>query len=194
MKKAFILILFVAGILTSASAQVMHGPVAGVNFANVAGDDAKDNSMITGFHAGWFVNFRLAEKITLQPQATFSVKGTDFDLGDKTLPLKFYYIEVPVLARYHFGNGLHFDLGPYAAFLMSATLDGNSEFNNEKISDGYKSTDFGGVAGVGYELSNGLGFLLSYHLGLSNIADYEDGDLTNNSIGLSVSYTFGAKE
>jgi len=193
MNRISILTLIMAGILTSASAQVMHGPVVGVNFANVAGDDAKDNSMITSFHAGWFIDFLLNEKITIQPQLIYSGKGTDFEHEDKTLPLHLNYIEVPVWFRYNLNHGFHFDLGPYAAFLVSATLDGNKEMNGDKISDGYKTMDFGGAAGIGDELGNGLGFVLSYQLGFSNIADFEGGDLSNNSICFSFSYTLGKK-
>jgi opacity protein-like surface antigen len=178
----------------STSAQLSHGPVAGLNLANVGGDDAEDNSMLIGFHVGWGVNFNLTESISLQPQLLYSVKGAKLDTGDDDAPFALSYIEIPIWGRYNLESGLHFDFGPYIGFLMGAKFDGESEDGaGNKYKDNYTGTDFGIGVGAGYELESGLGFALNYNLGLSNIADYEGGDLTNNVIKFSISYTLGGE-
>jgi len=186
----------VIGLFSStAFAQITHGPVAGVNIANLSGDSTDDPSSLISFHAGWFVNLDVTENITIQPQLLYSGKGAKSKLGDKEIPFALNYIEIPIWGRYNLESGLHFDFGPYIGFLMGAKVDGESEFTfgtqTVKYKDSYKSTDFGVGFGLGYELESGLGFAANYNLGLSNISDTENGDLKNNVIKVSVSYTLG---
>jgi len=197
-KRTLILSVLVSSLFcfnTASNAQLTHGPVAGFNFANVSGDDAKDNSMRISFHIGYGVNIHATDNISIQPQLLFSSKGAKFDTGNDKISYNLNYIEVPIWGRYNLESGLHFDFGPYIGFLMGATVDGDSEFDfggtTYKVKDNYKSTDFGVGFGLGYELENGLGIAANYNLGLSNIADYENGDLKNNVIKLSLSYTLG---
>ena len=121
----------------------------------------------------------------------YSGKGTKLDVADETANLNLNYLEVPIWGRYNLESGLHFDLGPYIAFLMGAKFDGESEIGDEKVKDSYTSTDFGVGFGLGYELESGLGFAANYNLGLANISDSDDGDLTNNLIKFSISYRLG---
>ena len=190
--KAVMAIAVIAAANTASNAQMTHGPVAGLNLANVGGDDAENNSMRISFHIGYGVGFNLTDNISLNPQLLYSSKGAKYDAGDEDAPLSLNYIELPIWGRYNLESGLHFDFGPYIGFLMSAKYDGESEFpGGEKVKDNYTGTDFGVGFGLGYELESGLGFAANYNLGLSNIADYEGGDLKNNLIKISLSYTLG---
>ena len=193
--KAVMAIAVIAAANTASNAQMTHGPVAGLNLANVSGDDVQDNSMRISFHIGYGVGFNLTDNISLNPQLLYSSKGAKFSAGDEDAPLNLNYIELPIWGRYNLESGLHFDFGPYIGFLMGVTFDGESEYDNGfetvKYKDSYKGTDFGVGFGLGYELESGLGFAANYNLGLSNISDSEDGDLKNNLIKISLSYTLG---
>ena len=189
--KVFALAIVCFTFAGTVNAQMTHGPVAGANIANLSGDDADDTSTLFGFHLGWFVNFDVTDNITVQPQVLYSGKGANIEILGEDFPLNLNYIEIPIWGRYNLESGLHFDFGPYIGFLMGAKLDGESEIGDTKVKDSYTGTDFGIGIGLGYELESGLGFAANYDMGLSNIADYDDGDLKNTNIRISVSYTLG---
>ncbi len=176
---------------STANAQLKHGPVAGISLANQSGD-VENNKMLFAFHAGWFVNFDVTDNISIAPQLLYSAKGCkiDPDQGD-AFNINLNYIEIPIWGRYNLESGLHIDFGPYIGFLMSAKWDGEDKFGDTDIKDFYTGTDFGLGFGLGYELESGLGFAANYNLGLSNIADSDDGDLKNQVIKVSLSYTLG---
>ncbi|HEX5003019.1 MAG TPA: porin family protein [Bacteroidia bacterium] len=197
-KKIVFLVALISSLLfinTASKAQLTNGPLFGANFANFSGDDAKDNSMRISFHIGYEVNIPATDNISIHPQLLFSSKGAKFDDGTDKIPYNLNYIEVPIWGRYNLENGLHFDFGPYIGFLMGVTVDGESEYQNgnatHKFKDDYKSTDVGIGFGLGYEFKTPLGIAVNYNLGLSNIADYEGGDLKNSLIKISLSYTLG---
>jgi opacity protein-like surface antigen len=192
-------VAFVAALLIvsgTSFAQLTHGPVGGVNLANVTGDFDEDNTMLVNFHVGWGVNFDVTDAITIQPQLLYSGKGTKVDVGDG-FNMNLNYLVIPIWGRYNLESGLHFDFGPYIGFLMGVKVDGESEFENPfngettKYKDSFKSTDFGLGFGLGYELESGLGFAANYSLGLSSVSDDDDADSKTNVIKISVSYTLG---
>lgn len=84
-------------------------------------------------------------------------------------------------------------VGPQIGFLLSAKYeaeveyDGDSESYNEDIKDEMKGTDFGLNFGAAYSFVK-LNVTFRYSLGLSNAADYDEGDLKNNNIQISLGY------
>jgi opacity protein-like surface antigen len=178
-----------------AGAQLKYGPVAGVNLANISGDNTSDDAMKIGFHFGGVVEISVNDNFVVAPGILYSLKGTQ-SKTDSKFKSNLSYLEVPINAKYKLESGLNFFAGPYVGILMSAkATDGT---NDVDIKDFVQSTDFGLNVGLGYDMESGLGFSAQYGLGLANInKDVAGASSTpsnkNTCIGVSVRYMLGGK-
>ncbi len=204
--KKVILTAFVLGTITTAVAQqqVKFGPKAGLNFANLSGDDNSD--MLTGFHVGAVAEIKFNEKFSIQPEVVYSAQGSSRS-GSTTLlgitssfegKQKLDYINVPIMAKYYIIDGFSVEAGPQIGFLMKAeseldtTIAGvNSNVKGDN-KDSFKSTDFGLGLGLAYDLPVGLFVNARYNLGLSDIRENTSaGDaVKNNVIQVGIGYKF----
>lgn len=181
MKKVFLLIVGVASFATM-QAQTKFGVKAGANFASLTGD-AEDVKMKVGFNAGAFARFSLGESFSLQPELVFSAQGAKEDGGDAKINLS--YVNIPILAQYHFKGGFNVEAGPQIGFLTTAKL--KEDGNKVDIKDGLKSTDFSLAFGAAYTTAANIGFNARYNLGLGNISD-GGGKIHNSVIQVGVFY------
>ena len=176
MKKSFITLLCVFGLLAAftvqqAHAQLNFGLRGGVNFANVNDQPSNfDSDSRTGFMIGGYLDFKVPmSPISIQPEATYNQKG--YKDGDATLKLD--YLEVPVLAKFHFAPGPvtpHVYFGPYAGFVLNSEVSGSGV--SLEVDDA--QTDFGGIVGAGLDVNAGitkLDFGLRYSFGLVEAID-----------------------
>ncbi|MEX2379984.1 MAG: porin family protein [Vicingaceae bacterium] len=204
MKKLLFIAAISLGVVVSANAQdTKIGAKAGINLANMTGDDVEDADMLIGFQVGGYVHLGLSDAFAIQPELLFEMKGASYDAGDdESVSTNLSYISIPILAKYMITEELDVHLGPQIGLLMSAETDG------EDVSDFYKSTDFGLAVGAGYELESGLNFSLRYAMSLSTIGEdfeesfvnpltgetetmtFEAGDIKNSVITIAVGYSF----
>lgn len=194
------IVLFVFG-GTVAAQETSFGAKAGVNLANLTGDDVGDTDMKIGLHLGGYANIMFSDLLGLSPELLFSTQGAKSET-ETTIPffgtikakgnLKLTYINVPLLLKVVPTEGFNIHVGPQIGFLLSAKseLEVNGESSDEDVKDSFKSTDFGLAAGAGYELPSGLNFGLRYNTSLGSIYD-GDGDGKNSVIQVSAGYTFG---
>src|SRR5690554_2937826 len=110
MKKLVLSALAVCALSGSAFAQqeVKFGPKAGVNFANISGQDNAE--MKTGFHVGAVAEIKFNEKFSIQPEVLYSAQGAKYEyfvgnnkLADATQSLD--YINIPIMAKYYIVDG-----------------------------------------------------------------------------------------
>ena len=186
MKKIILTISIFLLAMVSVNAQVSFGVKAGVNFANITGDNTDDLSSRTSFVGGVFAEIPMTEKFTFQPElmysgqgAKISVENIEGTVTEETLKLD--YLNAPFIFKYYVKEGFNVQAGPQLGILLSSKSD---EFD---YSDLMKTVDFGMNFGLGYKLKNGINFEARYNLGLSNIWDtYYDGNdaLINNKNGV----------
>lgn len=202
MKKLVLAALAVFAIGNSAFAQqeVKFGPKAGVNFANLSGQD--DSNMLTGFHVGAVVEIKFNEKFSVQPEVLYSAQGSKYEIsnsiGSYKATQKLDYINVPIMAKYYVAEGFSVEAGPQVGFLTKAELtqEGNVAgiVNGESTRDNkdtYNSVDFGVNFGLAYDLPAGLFFNARYNLGLSDVVKDNNGDaIKNNVIQVGLGYKF----
>lgn len=213
MKKLLLVAALAVFGFTNANAQDLNfGAKAGVNFANIGGDESDDYDGKTGFHLGLVAEIMLTDQFAFQPEILYSAQGAraeetyredgfeEFYEAD----LKLSYINIPLLAKYYIAEGLSLQLGPQIGFLVSANSDytgtysyegvTETESESEDMKEYMNSVDFALAGGVGYKLDMGLFFNARYGLGLSNIHKNEDDDddfsQNNNVFQLSVGYMF----
>ncbi len=173
-----------------AAGQTEVGLRAGVNFADVSGEDVGSTTgRRTGLLVGGFLQFPFSGIIDLQLGAQYSQKGFEVEApgSDAEFEFKADYIEVPVLAVFNIEGdspiGVHLALGPAFAFKVGCegTLSGgggsiSGECENEEGEDaGLKSFDFGAIFGGGVHIGMGSAKLFGdFHLNMGLLDIFED--------------------
>ncbi|AXT49539.1 PorT family protein [Aquimarina sp. BL5] len=183
---------FTFGALTFVNAQeesIRFGGKVGLNVANFVGDDADDDAESKlGFHIGAVVEIPITEKFAFQPELLFSTQGVKEEEAGVDFKLNLNYINVPLIFKYYFIEGLNIEIGPQVGFLVSAKAKADS--NDTDVKDQFKTLDLGANIGLGYQLDMGLFFQGRYNYGITNIGDDDDSDLRNSVIQFSVGYKF----
>ena len=191
--KKLVLLLLMAGVLTTANAQIQFGLKAGANLANVNGSGVTGNKTLVNFNGGALVRIKLAAGFSLQPEVVYSGQGakTTNSSDGSTETVHQNYVNVPVMLQYSLPLGLFFETGPQLGFLTTAKISDNGQ--SADIKSSYKSTDFSWALGAGFLTPVHLGFDLRYNLGLSNISSAASGytgSIKNGVFQVGVFYLF----
>ncbi len=221
MKKIILPLALLAGVVGTAHAQtgIKYGVKGGYNLATFSGKDSHGIEYKSGFTAGGFANFGIADNISIQPEVLFSQKGASIDnfqgRSDTRFKTTLSYIDVPVLFRLNTGEdgkGLFFELGPQASFLVrnrDFTQTGNTstQSNENTNSADMNKTVIAYVGGVGYQLTSGLSLGVRYTGDFSQVykqnasANYpgkvygsgQNPNVHNSVFQLQAGYAFGGK-
>lgn len=210
MKKVVLTIAAIFAFGFANAQETKFGAKAGLNLANLTGD-VQDASMKVGFHVGGFVEIKVSDKFSVQPELLFSTQGakekysesqTGYSYTEES-KLNLSYLNVPIMAKYYVADKFSIEAGPQIGFLMSAKSDysftqvagGVTTSGSETVDvkDSIESIDFGVNFGLGYDFTDNFSGGARYNLGLSNVAKTESGDDTkvqNNVISISVGYKF----
>ena len=204
------------------------GVKAGISFSDWYGKDADDfgdnfsyimsdvgftsfnleKKVRYGFSLGAFLNFKVNEIFSIQPELIYIMKGVKFDGGgyfegyyiDTQIIFKTNYIEIPLLAKLSTieDNTINpfIIFGPSISFNTSSDLEVKVEFRGESESevtefDYFKDTDLNLILGGGFCTSNGILFDIRYNLGLVSIDDSNDQiQIKNRTITLMLGFQF----
>jgi hypothetical protein len=209
MKKIF----FVFLISLIFSDRVLAEPIGfgikgGVNMANQVpdfnyndGTTSITSDVLFGFAGGVFVDVGLANFLSMQPEANFSMKGYEENLkntfsnegffANSSMTFSYNYFEIPLLLKVHTSLIPHLEgsllAGPSAGFLLNA----NNHFSATSFSENYSlkgySLDWGLVFGTEFEMDK---FLIDfrYDLGLTSVSPNYPGGPTNSVLSLEVGY------
>ena len=200
MKKRILLVVAVLAMFSvfTTNAQVKFGVKAGLNLANINGDDFEDSDMKMGLAIGGFANFQLSDKIEFQPELLYSMQGAKqkdmyIDEGiTADMTFKLDYINIPLMLKYKLTDAFSIQAGPQIGLLVSdkwKTDDADGDISDDMGVD-LKGVDFGLNFGLGYTLENGFGIDARYNLGMSQILDMDEADSKNAVIQIAVSYAF----
>lgn len=202
MKKIILTVAAVFAFGFANAQETKFGVKGGLNVANLSGD-IEDNSSKVGFHVGGFVEIKVSDKFSVQPELLFSTQGTKLEESGTNYSyesnLNLSYLNIPVMAKYYVAEGFSLEAGPQIGFLTTAKSDftatesGITVSGDEDVKDDFESIDFGFNFGAGYDFTENLSAGLRYNLGLSNIAKTDSGDdfkLSNNVFSVSLGYKF----
>lgn len=202
MKKIILTVAAVFAFGFANAQETKFGVKGGLNVANISGD-IEDNSSKVGFHVGGFVEIKVSDKFSVQPELLFSTQGTKLEESGTNYSyesnLNLSYLNIPVMAKYYVAEGFSLEAGPQIGFLTTAKSDftdtesGITVSGDEDVKDEFESIDFGFNFGAGYDFTENLSAGLRYNLGLSNIAKTDSGDdfkLSNNVFSVSLGYKF----
>ena len=182
MKKIILSLAVLAGFTTAANAQtgLKLGLKGGFNGATFSGTDSKGSEYKAGFAAGGLINYGFSDLIAVQGELLYSQKGASIDAGNNTtFKSTLGYIDVPILLKVTAGDkgkGLFFELGPQGSFVVHNRdfyqVGGNKSTENTST-DALNKAVIGYVAGIGYQLTSGLGLGIRYTGDVSQV--YKDG-------------------
>ena len=205
MKKYIILALIFTALTSISFGQGMQlGLKAGVNFANVVGDDVEGAESKTGFAGGLFFMYQFNKLFAIQPEAYYIMKGATDEqtLAGETaeVTLSLDYIEIPILFKVlipieNSPIRPSVFVGPYVGF--NSTAKAKLEYMGQSVEDDIediKSTEFGLVfgAGLGFPVgTNEVGVDFRYGLGLTTLDDSaENADIKNSVFNINAYFGF----
>ncbi len=132
------------------------GAVAGVDYSTLTGNQSSGSKTRTGFMGGLFGAISLGERVELEVEALYSMKGTDWQDVQESGTIALDYFEVPVLLRYspEVAEGFYGLGGPTFSFNVSCRESIPSD-PSAPCSDGTlrPQTTIGGVLGAGFKKS-----------------------------------------
>ncbi len=168
-------LLFTIIILTftiSSSTQIV-GLKAGLNMANISGDNTTGIDPKFGVSAGIVTEFELSDVFSLQPEFIFSSQGYQFKESlffqpEKDIKIKINYLNFPVMAKFYVIDNFSIEVGPQLGLLLSEKRDDGDDIEDIENTN---FIDFGMGFGLGYKMNDGMFFQLRYNLGFSNIND-----------------------
>lgn len=193
MKKIILtsLLILVFG-YSNAQKNVLFGVKTGMNISVLTDDLSRANGRI-GFVLGSFVELRLFEKFSIQPEVNYSSQGAQYNTFSYTAFSESYnssrinlmYIVVPLMAKYYVVDGVSLEFGPQVNFLAGAKLNydsfrsiGDVYNSNSGSRDLMKYTepmDFGLNFGLGFNIQDHYTFNIRYTLGMENVLSDQDG-------------------
>ncbi|MFK5974030.1 MAG: porin family protein [Flavobacteriaceae bacterium] len=170
-KVHFFSIIFVIVSLWSmnlrAQSDILFGAKAGLNVSSLGGNAAYSYDAKVGIHFGGVLEIPFSDTIMIQPEALISVQGSG---GFFESNLNFWYLTIPVVAKYNVWDDLYIEAGPQLNILLSDNLDGNfygGSGDQQTIGES-NGLDFGLAVGAGYQLDDNFYFQLRFNLGFIN--------------------------
>lgn len=166
----------------SANGQTKFGLQAGLNSAKLAikedGASVSGTSSIANFHVKAYVDFPIANQLSLQPGIALQGKGGKDPSSLATY--RYQSLDIPVNVIYHFplkNNAIFLGTGIFMGMNLSGTAkldDGESiamDFSPifDSSEDDWKRYDYGFQFLGGYKLANGFFANLSYTVGIANL-------------------------
>ena len=184
MKKLVCIFTLVLTVYQMNAQDFSFGAKAGINIANVGGYNYGGLGSLgskVSFHLGGVAEVPISDKMAVQPELLYSSQGSNWSFGTNGDKLKLDYVNLPVLAKYYFIEGLSAEAGPLVGFLVSTNAD----------DDLFKSLDIAFAIGASYKMNENIFFSLRYNKGISNInADDVGGSSQNNVVQISAGYAF----
>ena len=161
--------------------KVKVGIAGGLSLANTV--DAYNENYTTGtiaaFHVGLTLDVPIIYPLSFAPEVLFSQKGFSTQTNDNTtgnqvnFTQRSNFIDVPLLAKIHVGPYVNFVFGPQVSFPLSTTNtynDGATQLERDHYNTTSDRTVWGGVVGVGFNLSRDVELRLRYTV------DFEETD------------------
>ncbi|WP_276372560.1 porin family protein [Chryseolinea sp. H1M3-3] len=164
-------------------AQIKGGIKGGLNVSNLYVDEVDDENARFGFNIGFYGQVLSSDAFAIQPELLFSTKGSKVEYGgnffDQTIKYNLSYLDLPVLAVFKLGESAEIHIGPYASYLLGASISHEGNLGNdvdEIDKDHLKSFDYGLAGGFGLNFGN-FQVGARYNYGLAKIADSDAAEL-----------------
>jgi hypothetical protein len=185
--------------------KAQFGIKGGLNVANqsYSGEGSPSSSSIIGFHIGGFVEVKVSDKFSIQPELLYSTQGSKFDVTvnegginyDTENIFKLAYINIPVIFKYYASEKFSLQAGPQIGFLTSSKMETEvlGQSVTQDVKDFFESVDYGLNIGAGYDFTKKVSAGIRYNFGLANVFNDSEGSndkIKNNVFSVSLGYKF----
>ncbi len=172
------------GLISEANAQddnkVQYGIKAGINFAELFGDDAiPESDRKIGYSFGTYASFKVSKDFKIQPEIIWSLQG---EKSEKKGRYDISYINIPILFKW-INKQFYTELGPQVGML---TINSSKSVPDDIRLDNFETFDFSAVAGIGYTFAPDWSIGVRYCQGFTNLVQGKD--LKNSVIYVGISY------
>jgi hypothetical protein len=162
------------------SQTAQYGIKAGINFAELWGEDAlPESDRKVGYSLGGYASYKLSKSLKLQPEVIWSLQGEDSKESGR---YKISYVNIPLMLKWTEGR-LYTEIGPQLGLL---TINTAKSVPDERRLENFETFDFSINIGAGYAIAEDWTIGLRYGQGLTNIVN--DGDLKNSVIYVGLAY------
>ena len=162
-----VVLLFVMLTSSVSQAQTRLGIRGGLNATNISFENLPDKGERFGYHLGVFADVPvISDFMSVQPELSFSTKGTAFKYLDERQTLNMNYMDFLLPVAFHLGS-IDIQVGPFASYLIS-TPDYTVYNDNSVLIDAFKKFDAGLTAGLSYNL-NKLMFGIRFNQGFMDV-------------------------
>lgn len=141
--------------------QNRYGFRLGLNYSDIdfeeesSGFSSPNEDARIGFTAGFFAQYYLSQRFSIQPELQYSAQGERSRIGDERLTVN--VLQLPVLLNLHIGK-LSLSAGPQVGLRI---------WDPEREND-YETFQFSGVAGITYDISDSFQATLRGSYGLTD--------------------------
>lgn len=190
---AIMVIAFSANAQSSYLTPVLNAVNTNIHYGDMNGELQSDKKGTRGLQAGLSMQAGISDRWSLLTEVYFVTKGGTLKTGnvltEERSTLRLREIELPTLARVHFGK-FYLNAGPYSAYLLSGKIKSSGE-ESGKIrfsgAKGYRHWELGFQAGAGYAFNlkkSMLAIDFRYGHGLTSLS--EQSERYNRMLNISV--------
>ena len=199
MKKMMITVFILSFVLIGAlSAQGFgYGVKAGMNMANITGDEVEDAKIKPGMTIGGFATIPLGDKLSIRPEILFTQKGYRIKESEEGYEYKgkakMNWLDIPILAVYEVAEGIKAFVGPYFDLYLGGEYVIESDFGDfdEKIEgEDVNSLGMGLMFGGAYGVTKSIDVEARVALGLTSM----DEDFTIKNFGIQFNANYYLKK
>lgn len=189
--------------ISAQAQQINYGLKAGVTISTLEGIEVGRCDERTGFTAGFYAEFPLTGRISVQPELLYNEKGGIQRFAESDLKglskHNYHYISLPVAFKYRFYKGLAFELGPELNYLAFSEVKNELMIGNTTVEERVKTTDdnepfdVAALAGLSYATKHGITFGVRYTYGFLNTNKENSAlvsDLQNRNVQLTLGFRF----
>jgi hypothetical protein len=160
--------------------KAQYGIKAGINFAELWGDDAlPESDRKVGYSFGAYASYKLSKTLKIQPEILWSLQGEDSKESGR---YKISYINIPVMLKWTEGK-FYSELGPQLGLL---TINTAKSVPEELKLENFETFECSANVGLGYKIAEDWTIGLRYIQGLTNIV--ENRDLKNSVVYIGLAY------
>ncbi len=185
-------IVFIIIFCTSALSAVTFsttGMKLGLNYSKFIGKDipGKGVNSIPGFSLGGFINYKINDRFSLQPEVLITTKGSLVNtIGDINLHNVFIYYEMPVLIKFTFPGNRGFKPVLFCGPAVDVTC---LTINDTNFPNDIRKIDLGFILDAGIEFSK-ISLDIRYNQGLLNFdKSADDISLKNSTISFIIGFS-----
>jgi hypothetical protein len=147
--------------------QVEVGIRGGLNATNISFNNLPQRSEQYGYHIGMFLDIGTGF-LAIQPEVSFSTKGTDFKYLDDKKSIKMNTIDLLLPVAFKL-SVVDLTVGPFVSFLINKPVF-TQYTDNSVILNGFKKVDAGLTAGLRFNF-NKVFLGIRYNQGLMEVGN-----------------------